>query len=258
MDIEAAVAYLLELSAGHIECEKDGFIPFSQKKGATVHAIDGSSVTLFDTHAFSICARRVGCLHADEQQVRHSEIGEITIDIISSDNADAVNDERRENEERALAETLQDGLILFDGCTRGDEHHVVGISKKSGMREGNVPLLSVLKPIGDSMMPKKCWYYEICNGIYAVKFHPYAPFVFRVDYHGDAPEEVFAEIAALCNDITCLGYPYPLAEIHRMVKIGREEAEACKMDMVRMLLAQGMSMDDLDQMLYDYHEYMEG
>ena len=258
MDIETAVAYLLELSAGHIECEKDGFIPFSQKKGATVHAIDGSSVTLFNTHAFSICARRVGYLHADEQQVRHSEIGEIAIDVISSDNADAVNDERREKEERALAETLQGGLVLFDGCAERQESHVVGISKKSGIREGNAPLLSVLKRIGDCRMPKKCWYYEIRHGTYAVKFHPHAPFVFRVDYAGNDADEVFAEIAALCDDISCLGYPYPLAEIHRMVKIGREEAEALKLDLVRMLVAQGMSLEDLDQLLYDYHEYMEG
>lgn len=251
-------AYLLKISGGHAECEKDRFVAFSRRREASAHAIDGSSVVLFDTHAFSICARRNGYLHADQQRVRRCEVGDIVFDIIASENADAVNNERRESEERELAETLQEGLVLWDGCTGDDMPHVVGISKKSGMKEGNVPLLPVVKRMGDSVMPNTCWYYEICNGTYAVKFHPRAPFVFRVDYHGDEPDEVFAEIAALCDDIACLGYPYPLMEIHRMVKIGRDEAETCKMDVVRMLRARGMSMDDLDQLLYDYHEYMEG
>ncbi len=257
MNIEEVANYLRKLVEERIELSKDDFIPFEARENGSVYAVDGSSVKLFDAYSFAIYARRVGYVYADEERIMERNVGDVTIDIIFEENGDAINDERREREEFLLAENL-DGLVLIDGCIKDNKKGVVGISKKSGLKKGNVPLLLLIKKFGDRVMEGKRWYYEIDRGIYAVKFHPYARFAFRVDYYGNDVEEILAEIAAFCNDVSCLGYPYPLAEVHKIVKIDGDEARYLRYAIIKMAREKEISIDDIENLFYDYHEHLEG
>ncbi len=257
MNIEEAVNYLRKIVEEKIELSRDDFIPFESKGHGEIYAVDGSSVKLFDAYSFAIYARRVGYVHADEEKIMERNVGEVVIDFIFEENGDAVNDERREKEEMLIAENL-DGLVLIDGCIKNNKDGVVGISKKSGLKKGNIPLLLLIKRFGDEIMEGKRWYYEIERGTYAVKFHPYARFAFRVDYYGNDVEEILAEIAAFCNDVSCLGYPYPLAEIHKIVKIDGDEAQYLRYSLIKMAREKEISIDDIENLFYDYHEHLEG
>jgi len=78
-----------------------------------------------------------------------------------------------------------------------------------------------------------------------------------VDYYGNDLEEVLAEIASLCDDVSCLGYPYPLAEVHRLVKISKEEAEYLKYELQKRAVEKGLNLEEWEDLFYDYHEYLE-
>ena len=258
MRVEEAVEYLKNISGTNIEFNEDDFVEFDVEDGGIAIAVDGSSVRLFDAYTFSVYARRVGWVKASEEKLLYKNKGELKIDYIFGENADAVNDGRREKEELEIAKKFTDTLVMIDGCANIKEKNVVGISKKSGMKIGNAPLLFVAKKYGDKIKPGKRWYYQMNDGVYAVKFHPYSKFAFRVDYYGDDAKEVFSKIASFCSDISCLGYPYPLAEVHKMVKIDADEADYLRYSILHGAVRRGISMDELENLFYDYHEYMEG
>jgi len=257
MEIDEAVEQIRKIFNIDYEFDKDCFVEFERKKKCQAYAIDGSSIKLFDAYSFSIFARRVGYILADERKVKEKRVDDVSIDIIYGENAEAKNDERREEEEYELAKKCaKDGiLVLLDGCLREKVNGIVGISKKSGYKIGNVPMLFLIKKFGDKILPCKCWYYEMEKNIYAVKFHPCSRFVFRVDYTGNDVEEMLSEISALCNDVSYLGYPYPLAEIHKAVKISQQEGNYLRYAMQQKAVKKGKEWENI---FYDYHEYLEG
>ncbi len=255
MRIEEAVEHLKSIVEKSFKFEDENFVEFEVGGDKEVYAIDGSSVKLFDAYTFSIYARRIGWVKADEEGIISMDRGNIEIDVIYGENADSINDERREQEEMELGMKFDKGIVIMDGCSTGE---IMGISKKSGMKAEGVPLLFAIKKYGDRIKPRKRWYYKIDDTTYAVKFHPHSKFAFRVDYGGEDIEEVLSNLARYCNDISCLGYPYPLAEVHNLVKIEREEAEYLRRDMIHQAIKGGVSMRDFEELFYDYHEYMEG
>ena len=258
MKIDDAVDYIRNLINTEIDLSKDNFVEFERKGKGMAYAIDGSSAKLFDAYSFSVFARRVGYVFANERKVIERKAKDIEIDIIYAENADEENDARRQKEEISLAmECCGENIVMIDGALNEKIDEVVGISKKSGLKKGNIPILFIIKKFGEKNLPNKCWYYEIEKNVYAVKFHPYSRFVFRVDYYGNDLEEVLAEIASLCNDVSCLGYPYPLAEVHRLVKISREEAEYLKYELQKRVVEKGLNLEEWEDLFYDYHEYLE-
>lgn len=256
MEIDDALNYIIDVVNAKIEFERDNFIEFERKEKAKAYAVDGSSIKLFDASSFSIFARRVGYVFADEKGIIDKEIDDILIDICDENE----NEERREREENELAMKLKENneIVMLDGCLNEKTDGIVAISKKSGLKIRNMPLIFLIKKFADKIMPSKCWYYEIEKGIYAAKLHPYSRFAFRIDYYGDDIEEILSSISAFCNDISCLGYPYPLAEVHKLVTIKQEEGEYLKYALFKKAIEKGAKMDDLEGMFYDYHEYLEG
>ncbi|MBC7080909.1 MAG: hypothetical protein H5T44_01470 [Thermoplasmatales archaeon] len=245
--------------ANEIEIDRDKFVEFNRKAGCTAYSIDGSSVKILDAYSFSIFARRIGYNKANEENIIEKKIGEIELDTIYGDGASAENDLRREEEEYKIAKEISGNeIVIFDGCLKYKIDGVVGISKKSGYRIGKIPLLFIIKKFGDEIMKNKCWYYKIEDGVYAVKFYPYSKFVFRVDYFGKYEDEIFSEISSLCKDISCLGYPYCLADIHRHVKISKDEEIYLKHLIQKKAFEKGISHEEWENIFYDYHEYMEG
>ncbi|MEM1513769.1 MAG: DNA double-strand break repair nuclease NurA [Candidatus Thermoplasmatota archaeon] len=252
---------ILEALAGadNFEVDKDNFIEFFRKNNCTAYSIDGSSVKILDAYSFSIFARRFGYNKANEKNIIERKIGEIELDVIYGENADAENDLMREKEEYKIAKEIAGNeIVIFDGCLKYKLEGIVGISKKSGYKKEKIPILFAIKKVGEKIMKEKCWYYKIENGIYAVKFNPYSKFIFRVDYFGKYPEEIFSEISALCKDISCLGYPYCLADIHRHVKISKDEENYLKHLIQKKAFEKGISNEEWESIFYDYHEYIEG
>ncbi|MEM2935026.1 MAG: hypothetical protein QXF32_01510, partial [Candidatus Thermoplasmatota archaeon] len=236
----------------------DNFIEFDRRNNCIAYSIDGSSLKILDAYSFSIFARRVGYNKSNEKNIIERKIGEIELDVIYGENADVENDSRRENEEYKIAKEIAGNeIVIFDGCLKHKVEGIVGISKKSGYRKEKIPLLFIIKKVGDEIMKGKCWYYKIEDGIYAVKFNPYSKFVFRVDYFGKYTEEIFSEISALCKDISCLGYPYCLADIHRHVKIGKEEEIYLKHLIQKIAFEKGINHEEWESIFYDYHDYIE-
>ncbi len=255
MRIDEVVEHLKSIVEKSFKFDDENFIEFGAGGNEDVYAIDGSSIKLFDAYTFSIYARRVGWVKANEDGIISMERGKIKIDVIYGENADSINDERREAEEMEVAKSLKGSIVLVDGC---HVENVVGISKKSGMKAEGVPLLFAIRKYGDKIKPGKRWFYRIGETTYAVKFHPRSRFVFRVDYGGEDVGEMLSNVARYCNDISYLGYPYPLAEVHKLVKIDKEEADYIKQHMIHRAIKSGISMEDFEELFYDYHEYMEG
>ncbi len=261
MKIGEAIDCIKKILDYKIEFDKDKFFEIREKRKENIYAIDGSSVKLFDAYSFSVFARRIGYIFANESKILNEKIGEIAIDIIYSENADDENEIRREREEyEVLKECMEygNGVVLYDGCLKEKIDGVVAISKKSGIKIGNIPLLFLIKKFGDEIMPNKCWYYEIQKNVYAVKLHPYSRFAFRMDYYGNDVEDTLSKILSYCNDISCLGYPYPLAEIHKIVKIEKEEIEHLKYSMLQTAIEKGIKLDEWESLFFDYHKYIEG
>jgi NurA-like 5'-3' nuclease len=258
MDAKKVINYLKDISKTTITFEENKFFSFRQKKGGIISAVDGSSIKLFDAYTFGIFARRIGYVVANNQQIIKRTVDDIKLDIIHSENYDSENDNRREQEEHSLAEQLNHNMVLIDGCSNTQKTNIVSISKKSSWHTEKTPLLYLIKKYGDKLLPNQCWYYEIDTGKYVIKLHPYTKFVFRTDYNGSTPEDVFGKLSTFCNDISCLGYPYPLAEIHKHVQITKDEGEYIKKSLVKKALENGMSLNDFENLFYDYHDYLKG
>lgn len=189
----------------------------------------------------------------------------------------------RSLQEQALARDVieqlgEDDLCLLDGALHGnrwiqpvvddtcrmaaDRHvHLAAVSKRSDLAARGMPLLYWVKRHGNQAMPGQRWQYPLCDerGIYIARLHPAASHVFRVDSnpYDDAGEQLLSWLAALSDDVTTLGYPYPLAAAHRSVVITRDEASYWRQRLREQALHEGFSRDDWEGLFYDYHTYLE-
>jgi len=198
------------------------------------------------------------------------------------DSIDEVVDAVRGLEENAAARDAMDRLeagdiLMMDGSLRGGKFlsevidrnckyaadrgiHLVGVCKRSDLYTDRLPVLSWVKVRGDRIFGRQRWYYPLSegDGIYIAKLHPFSRFSFRVDMN---PAErdvdgIFSMISAFSNDVSYMGYPYPLAEIHRNVVITSEDGLYCRKALREMALMNGFTMDDWEELFLDYHDYL--
>jgi len=247
MDLKEAAEFINNIVSYRHKFRKEDFIEFSVKK-AKLAAIDGSSIKILDGGSFSIFLLRVGYVIANGDKIS-KHVSNISVEIVEDEKK---IDEIRTRMENDMAKKLDADVILMDGVPENIEENVVGISKKSSYKISGIPATFLVKKEGDRILPGKRWYYKLDENIYVVKFHPYARFAFRADAIGDI-EEKFAKIAWFCNEISSIGYPFPLAMVHRMVEIKREEAEHIK----NVLKSNSkVSYEEWENIFYDYHEYI--
>ncbi len=139
--------------------------------------------------------------------------------------------------------------------------HLAAVSKRSDLAAGGVPLLYRVKRQGNAAMPGQRWLYPLSEerGIYIAKLHPAAPYAFRVDVNplDEARRQVLRQLAALSDDVVTLGYPYPLAAVHRAAVITAGEASYQRRLLRERMLHEGMTRDDWEGLFYDYHTYLE-
>ncbi len=245
--LENALKYLRQVVDLNIDFNLSDFKEFDENCCKKIAAVDGSFFKLLDGGSFHIFLIRVGYVVAEKNKIIEKHV-ESNIEIVEDE---SIVEKLMMEKEREFV--FEDAITLFDGRIDECTENVAGISKKSSIKREGIPLFHAIKRAGERMMRNKRWYYRIEENVYAVKFHPSSKFVFRVD---TCNENIFSYIAPYCNDITNIGYPYPLAMAHRMVEIKRDEANYIRQDMMKRAMKY-MSIEDWEDLFYDYHFYLE-
>jgi hypothetical protein len=177
-------------------------------------------------------------------------------------------------------------MILMDGALRGDDRsdngflkrflgdavergvNVVAVSKASGLLwRGGANLVAVIKNLGDRLHKDKCWYARVDkNGnnaghrrlsqIYIARLAGFSNLAFRIDlsrFNPGAVKDVFAGLSALSTDPFFLGYPYPLAAAHQMVRLSEDELYGFALRLRDKAILSGIDGSRWDILFGDYH-----
>jgi hypothetical protein len=91
--------------------------------------------------------------------------------------------------------------------------------------------------------------------VYVARLASRGAYAFRVDaVRGHRqPEELFEVVAGLSDDPAFLGYPYPLARVHRVVSLSGHLLADLRRDLRAAFLREGLPEDDVDLVMRDFH-----
>ena len=136
------------------------------------------------------------------------------------------------------------------------------MTKASKLRWGRyAPLvLRVRRRAEGELGPEARWYLRVTGPqdpaeVYVARLARAGAFAFRVDAVRGArdPGELFAVLAGLSDDPAFLGYPYPLAAVHRVVSLPGPLLADLRRDLREAFLREGLSEDDVDLVMRDFH-----
>lgn len=139
---------------------------------------------------------------------------------------------------------------------------LVGVTKASKLRWGRyAPLvLRVRRRAEGELGPEARWYLRVTGPqdpaeVYVARLARAGAYAFRVDAVRGArdPGELFAVLAGLSDDPAFLGYPYPLAAVHRVVSLPGPLLADLRRDLREAFLREGLSEDDVDLVMRDFH-----
>jgi hypothetical protein len=91
--------------------------------------------------------------------------------------------------------------------------------------------------------------------VYVARLARRGAYAFRVDaVRGHrTPAALFAVLAGLSDDPAFLGYPYPLARVHQAVSLPGHLLADLRRDLREAFLREGLSEDDVDLVMRDFH-----
>ena len=91
--------------------------------------------------------------------------------------------------------------------------------------------------------------------VYVARLARRGAYAFRVDaVRGHrSPQALFAVLAGLSDDPAFLGYPYPLARVHQEVSLPGHLLADLRRDLREAFLREGLSEDDVDLVMRDFH-----
>jgi hypothetical protein len=190
-----------------------------------------------------------------------------------------------ERTRRAIQAASPGDLVLVDGSLHpgpfvhrefvGPIHQLaldrrvdlVGVTKASKLRWGRyAPLvLRVRRRAERELGPDARWYLPVATAadgqdgwrseVYVARLARRGAYAFRVDLvRGQrAAEELFAVLAGFSDDPAFLGYPYPLARVHQVVSLPGHLLADLRRDLREAFLRQGLSEDDVDLVMRDFH-----
>ena len=139
---------------------------------------------------------------------------------------------------------------------------LVGVTKASKLRWGRyAPLvLRVRRRAEGELGPDARWYLRVTGPqdpaeVYVARLARRGAYAFRVDaVRGRRdPTQLFAVLAGLSDDPAFLGYPYPLAAVHRAVSLPGALLADLRRDLREAFLREGLSEDDVDLVMRDFH-----
>jgi hypothetical protein len=134
---------------------------------------------------------------------------------------------------------------------------LVGVTKASKLRWGRyAPLVLRVRrraerELGADDGGDGSWRSEV----YVARLARRGAYAFRVDaVRGRRePGELFAALAGLSDDPAFLGYPYPLARVHQAVSLPGHLLADLRRDLREAFLREGLSEDDVDLVMRDFH-----
>ncbi|HDP69879.1 MAG TPA: DNA double-strand break repair nuclease NurA [Actinobacteria bacterium] len=209
---------------------------------------------------------------------------------------DAVLDGLRTLKEWSLSEKLLDKLdegdmILMDGSLRSSKIlppnlierickkaakrkiNLIGITKTSALHWGkHSPLIPIIYRIGEQVHPKQNWFLPLSNfkekpvdmrwfgNIYVAKLSPTSRFIFRIDinrFDPASPKKIMEMLATASSDPVYMGYPYPLAAIHNLVRIDPHEKEDLYYQLQGLALKEGVKMEEWEALFSNFHELLD-
>ena len=147
---------------------------------------------------------------------------------------------------------------------------LVGVTKASKLRWGRyAPLVLRVRRRADAEVgPDARWYLQVTapaddaadaggwrSEVYVARLARRGAYAFRIDAVRGArpPQALFALLAGLSDDPAFLGYPYPLARVHQLVSLPGHLLADLRRDLREACLRAGLSDDDVDLVLRDYH-----
>jgi hypothetical protein len=149
---------------------------------------------------------------------------------------------------------------------------LVGVSKSTTLYWGDKsPLLPAVVKRAQHLGIQRPWFSKVGDlkselelshwfgTVYIAKLKNASDFAFRVDLNRleEYPEDkIFAMLSALARDPTFVGYPYPLAAAHQLVRISHAEVEDIRRRLQRQALQSGLSESDWDLLFKNFHRIL--
>jgi hypothetical protein len=145
---------------------------------------------------------------------------------------------------------------------------LIGVTKASRLRWGRyAPLvLRVRRRAEQELGGDARWFLRVTapdddgdgawrSEVYVARLARRGAYAFRVDaVRGRRePQELFAVLAGLSDDPAFLGYPYPLARVHQEVSLPGHLLADLRRDLREAFLREGLSEDDVDLVMRDFH-----
>jgi hypothetical protein len=145
---------------------------------------------------------------------------------------------------------------------------LIGVTKASKLRWGRyAPLvLRVRRRAERELGADARWYLRVTgpdddadgpwrSEVYVARLARRGAYAFRVDaVRGRRdPQALFAALAGLSDDPAFLGYPYPLARVHQAVSLPGHLLADLRRDLREAFLREGLSEDDVDLVMRDFH-----
>jgi NurA domain len=189
----------------------------------------------------------------------------------------------------ALEKLNPGDLILLDGSLRVDQSDngsflidflkrakeagvdVAAVTKTSSLLWRDCAnLVAVVKNTGDQKYQSRSWYTNVLKTydpdgkkwlgkIYISRLNGFSDMAFRVDlsrYNVSSPKKVFAKLIALSNDSFFLGYPYPLAAVHQMVRLSEDDLLGFSLRLKDLALRKGIDERGWEILFADYHNVL--
>ncbi|MBU7015742.1 MAG: hypothetical protein HXS43_13025 [Theionarchaea archaeon] len=250
--------------------------PISSEEPGTVAAVDGGAAILWSNTVQSIGVVTAGYIMYDEHHliVRHKVRSKAV--LLAGEDIDT---HRFDYELQHLKEVAPFcDCVLFDGALQDVPHTsfkqvidalkgittVMGISKKTRLDtlQRGIPDTEVLKSPGT-------WHYRISKNLcrslnplgdtYIARLHERGP-SFRIDVRG---VPLFERLAYFSRYLFCLGYPYPLMEIHKATTL-RDKKDSYQNALQQSMIRQGLEKEYFSGIHYlerqkeEFHHVLDG
>jgi len=159
--------------------------------------------------------------------------------------------------------------FLIESKKRGID--VAAVTKASSLLwKGGANAVAVIKNEGDRIQKNKSWYTRITKSydpdskkwlgrIYIARLNGFSDLAVRVDlskYNVSTPAEVFTKLSALSNDPFFLGYPYPLAAVHQMVRLSEDQLLGFSLRLKDLAMQTGIDENGWEMLFSDYHNVL--
>lgn len=265
-----------QLSKNYAEKQQYFVTPIDADEPGFLGAVDGGAAILWSNTVQSIGIILSGyIIYNEKHEIVHHKIEHKEI-LLDTDDLDV---HRFQCELLMLKEaSLVCDCVLFDGALMdvprtgfkdvlnsiNEEVTIIGISKKT-----RLDTLQRGIPDTETVTYSGKWYYKIpenalqsfapLGDVYIVKLHERGP-PFRVDVRGKL---LFERLAYFSHYLFCLGYPYPLLEIHKATTV-RDKKEYYQTELQKAMFDQGLEKEYLSGVYHlerereEFHQVLDG